>query len=86
MPSCSRAAPVACWCSVSSSGRCSADGGARARGVARPVLARPDDSPAASAAVDGAFRAKYGLVDWWFGLLLRRQPLPVRLDSAPPAD
>jgi hypothetical protein len=30
--------------------------------------------------VDQAFREKYGVVDWWYGLLLRRDPIPVRLD------
>ena len=49
------------------------------------VIAVPDRSPEARAAIDGAFRAKYGLVDWWYGLLLRSNPIPVRLDPAPPA-
>jgi len=30
--------------------------------------------------VDEAFAAKYGWVDWWYGVVLRRDPLPVRLD------
>ena len=49
----------------------------------RAVLARPDRSPEARAAIDAAFRAKYGLVDWWYGVLLRSNPIPVRLDPAP---
>lgn len=48
------------------------------------MLATPDRSPAARAAIDAAFRAKYGLVDWWYGVLLRSDPIPVRLDPAPP--
>ena len=30
--------------------------------------------------IDRAFAAKYGWVDWWYGLVLRRNPVPVRLD------
>ena len=54
-------------------------------GRTQTVIAKPDRSPAARAAIDAAFRAKYGLVDWWYGLLLRSNPIPVRLDPAPPA-
>jgi hypothetical protein len=49
------------------------------------MLAKPDRSPATRAAIDAAFRARYGLVDWWYGVLLRSNPIPVRLDPAPPA-
>ncbi len=31
-------------------------------------------------AVDRAFATKYGWVDWWYGLVLRSEPVPVRLD------
>ena len=31
-----------------------------------------------------AFAEKYGLVDAWYGLLLRRSPVPVRLVPAQP--
>ena len=31
-------------------------------------------------AVDEAFAAKYGWVDWWYGVVLRHDPAPVRLD------
>jgi hypothetical protein len=48
------------------------------------VLAQPDPTLETRAAVDAAFRAKYGLVDWWYGVLLRDHPIPVRLDPAPP--
>jgi hypothetical protein len=43
------------------------------------VVAEPDPSPATRAAIDDAFRAKYGMVDWWYGVLLRRDAVPVRL-------
>lgn len=49
------------------------------------MLAKPDRSPATRAAIDAAFRAKYGVVDWWYGVVLRSDPIPVRLDPAPPA-
>jgi len=49
-------------------------------GVATPVHATfVDDSPTLQA-VDAAFRAKYGWVDWWFGLVLRSHATTVRLD------
>jgi hypothetical protein len=49
-------------------------------GIAREVMASPQDSERTRANVDAAFRAKYGAVDWWYGLLLRRGAIPVRLD------
>jgi hypothetical protein len=52
-------------------------------GSLRPVDARPDESDATRAAIDAAFREKYGWVDWWYGVLLRRDAIPVRLDPAP---
>jgi Uncharacterized protein conserved in bacteria (DUF2255) len=55
----------------------------RGDGAPQRVHASPDPSDATKAALDAAFRAKYGLVDWWYGLLLRRAPIPVRLDPAP---
>jgi hypothetical protein len=51
-------------------------------GVERPVIARPQDSGETRAIIDQRFREKYGVVDWWYGLLLRRDPVPVRLDPA----
>ena len=45
----------------------------------QPYTARPDPSPAAAAAIDAAFRAKYGWTDAWYGLLLRSGPIPVEL-------
>lgn len=49
-------------------------------GVALPYRAIEIEDPEMRARVDSAFREKYGLVDWWYGLLLRRDPRPVRLD------
>jgi hypothetical protein len=56
----------------------------RGDGAPQRVLASPDPTAETKAALDAAFRAKYGVVDWWYGLLLRRAPVPVRLDPAPP--
>ena len=52
-------------------------------GGPRRMRATPDPSVETKAALDAAFRAKYGVVDWWYGVLLRRSPIPVRLDPAP---
>lgn len=49
-------------------------------GVARPYRAIEIQDPEMRARVDAAFRDKYGLVDWWYGLVLRRDPRPIRLD------
>jgi hypothetical protein len=46
------------------------------------VVAEPSEDPAVRAAVDASFRAKYGKVDWWYGVLLRRNPVPVRLRAS----
>ena len=32
------------------------------------------------AVTDAAFAGKYGLADTWYGALLRRSPIPIRLD------
>jgi len=52
-------------------------------GAPQRVIAKPDPSPETRTALATAFRAKYGLVDWWYGVLLRRDPIPVRLEPAP---
>ena len=49
------------------------------------MRAVPDPSPETRAAVDAAFAAKYGLTDAWYGLLVRSDPIPVRLDPRPEA-
>jgi hypothetical protein len=47
---------------------------------AAPYVAHPDDALATRLAVDAAFAAKYGFTDTWYGALLRRAAVPVRLD------
>ena len=51
-------------------------------GRAQACEARVHDDPESRAALDDAFRARYGLVDWWYGLLLRRGAIPVELMPA----
>lgn len=48
-------------------------------GKLEACLAIPDSSPEARLAVDEAFAEKYGLVDRWYGLLVRRDAVPIRL-------
>jgi len=48
-------------------------------GRREPFLAIPEPSPEARLAVDEAFAGKYGLVDRWYGLLVRREAVPIRL-------
>jgi hypothetical protein len=49
-------------------------------GVGVRVRAVVISDPTAQARVDAAFADKYGAVDRWYGLLLRRNPVAVRLD------
>jgi hypothetical protein len=49
-------------------------------GVARPYRAVVLTDPATRERVDAAFAAKYGVTNWWYGLALRKDPVPVRLD------
>jgi hypothetical protein len=51
-------------------------------GRVRALRAVPDPSPAARAALDAAFAVKYGVTDAWYGVLLRRGAVPVRLVAA----
>jgi len=53
-------------------------------GRVEPRLAIPDASPEAADTVDEAFAAKYGLVDRWYGLLARHDPVPIRLVPVEP--
>lgn len=46
----------------------------------QPLRAVPIRDPEMAARVDAAFAEKYGWVDRWYGILLRRDPVPVRLD------
>jgi hypothetical protein len=52
-------------------------------GHTRAVLAEPSDDPDVRVAIDEQFHEKYGAVDWWYGVLLRRDPVPVRLRVQP---
>jgi hypothetical protein len=54
-------------------------------GVTSARVATLDDSPETRARVDAAFAEKYGVVDRWFGIVIRKNPIPVRLDPAPPS-
>jgi len=48
-------------------------------GSMHPVEASPSEDPSVRAAIDAKFREKYGVIDWWYGVLLRRDPVPIRL-------
>jgi hypothetical protein len=50
-------------------------------GVALSCTATVVTDEALRHAVDEAFAAKYGWVDWWYGLVLRHEAVPVRLDA-----
>jgi hypothetical protein len=52
-------------------------------GITTARIATLDDGPETRARVDAAFAEKYGLVDWWFGVVIRKNPIPIRLDPAP---
>jgi hypothetical protein len=52
-------------------------------GAPQKMRATPDPSTETKLRIDRAFRDKYGIVDWWYGLLLRSNPIPVRLEAAP---
>ena len=49
-------------------------------GASQAVDARAQHAPEVRDAIDRRFRDKYGAVDWWYGVLLRRNPVPVRLE------
>ena len=49
-------------------------------GEPEPKLAEIVTDQSARSAIDRAFADKYGWVDWWFGLVIRKNPEPVRLD------
>jgi hypothetical protein len=51
-------------------------------GHAAAYVAHPEDALATRLALDAAFAAKYGFTDTWYGALLRRGAIPVRLDRA----
>jgi hypothetical protein len=49
-------------------------------GRSLPLRATPEPAPEARRAIDAAFAARYGLTDAWYGILVRRDPIPIRLD------
>lgn len=49
-------------------------------GEEQSYRAEPFDVPEIAAELDAVFREKYGLLDWWYGVLLRRDPIPIRLE------
>lgn len=44
-----------------------------------PCTASIVTDPALQRAIDDAFAVKYGWVDWWYGVVLRSDAVPVRL-------
>lgn len=50
------------------------------QGTATARVAHPAAAPPTRLAVDGAFAEKYGLIDFWYGAILRRGAIPIRLD------
>ena len=53
---------------------------ARGGGPPSPRLGVVVSDPDTVRAVELEFRQKYGWVDWWFGLVVRKNPDTVRLD------
>lgn len=53
-------------------------------GVAVPCTASVVGDDSLERAIDEAFAIKYGWVDWWYGVVLRRDAVPVRLDPRQP--
>jgi hypothetical protein len=49
-------------------------------GVEQDYFAQPFEIPEIAAELDGVFREKYGVVDWWYGVVLLRDPIPIRLE------
>jgi len=49
-------------------------------GKSAPCVAAVVTDPEQRRAIDDAFAQKYGWVDWWFGVALRKDPTAVRLD------
>jgi len=53
-------------------------------GATIPCTASLVTDDALHRAIDDAFALKYGWVDWWYGVVLRRDAIPVRLDRRVP--
>jgi hypothetical protein len=49
-------------------------------GVPRTYRAEVVEDEALRRTINDAFAEKYGWVDWWYGILIRRHPEPVRLN------
>ena len=52
-------------------------------GVRTRHRAVPHPDTETRAAIDAAFREKNGAIDWWYGLVLREDAVPVELAPAP---
>jgi hypothetical protein len=52
------------------------------RGVTTPYTAAIDEAPDAELAVEEAMAAKYGWIDRWYELIMRFDPIVIRLDPA----
>ena len=59
----------------------SQDRARRCRRFATRRVAHPEPAPAARLALDEASAAKFGVVDFWYGALLRHGSVPIRLDA-----
>lgn len=54
-------------------------------GVTVPCTAEVVEDPALRRRIDEAFAAKYGWVDWWYGVVVRSHAVALRLDPRPSA-
>jgi hypothetical protein len=54
-------------------------------GAVTAVIAHPEEAADVRARIDQLYRGKYGVVDWWYGLLLRRGAIPIRLEPVAPS-
>jgi hypothetical protein len=52
-------------------------------GVRTRHRAVPHPEPEARTALDAVFRLKNGRIDWWYGVLLRSDAIPIELAPAP---
>jgi general stress protein 26 len=54
-------------------------------GVTLPYVASIEQTPEVKRKIDEAMAAKYGWIDHWYEILIRPDPIPIRLDPAPGA-
>jgi hypothetical protein len=52
-------------------------------GATRSYRATPVRDAPTRARVDQLMAQKYGRADWWYGIVVRSEPIPVRLDPEP---